>query len=98
MSSITLGELYYGAEKSARPPDNIAAIDEFCARIEVLDFPAKAAAHYGAMRAELARRGTPVGALDLLIGAHARAEGLTLVTNNLREFERMPGLNVENWV
>jgi len=98
VSSITVGELYFGAEKSARRSDNIAAVEEFCERLDVLPFTAKAAAQYGRMRAQLAKRGTPIGALDLLIGAHARAEGLTLVTNNLREFRRLPDLHVENWV
>ncbi|HEY5208778.1 MAG TPA: type II toxin-antitoxin system VapC family toxin [Stellaceae bacterium] len=97
VSSITLGELYFGAEHSARPADHFRAVEEFAARLAVLDFSAKAAAHYGRMRADLARRGTPIGALDLLIGAHARAEGLTLVTNNVREFERLAGLDIENW-
>ena len=98
MSSITLGELYYGAEKSARRLENLQAIEHFSARLEVLSFPAKAAAHYGQIRAELERRGKPVGAHDMLIGAHARAEGLIVVTNNAREFRRLPGVRVENWV
>ncbi len=97
MSSITLGELCYGAEKSARRLENLQAVEHFCARLEVLSFPAKAAAHYGQMRAELERRGKPVGPHDMLIGAHARAEGLIVVTNNAREFRRMPGIRVENW-
>jgi tRNA(fMet)-specific endonuclease VapC len=97
ISSIVLGELYYGAEKSTRPALNLQTIEEFSGGLVVLDFSAKAAAHYGRMRAELARRGTPIGALDLLIGAQARAEGLTLVTNNVREFRRLPGLDIENW-
>jgi tRNA(fMet)-specific endonuclease VapC len=97
ISTVTLGELYFSAEKSARPADNIEAVEEFCAGLDILAFPALAAAHYGQMRAHLAKRGTPIGALDLLIGAHARAEGLTLVTNNVREFRRLPGLDIENW-
>jgi len=98
MSSITLGELYYGAEKSARRLENLQAIEHFSARLEVLPFPARAATHYGQIRAELERRSKPVGEHDMLIGAHARAEGLIVVTNNVREFRRMPGLRVENWV
>jgi tRNA(fMet)-specific endonuclease VapC len=98
MSGITLGELYYGAEKSARRLENLQAIEHFSARLEVLPFPARAAAHYGQIRAELERRGKPVGAHDMLIGAHARAEGLIVVTNNAREFRRMAGIRVENWV
>jgi tRNA(fMet)-specific endonuclease VapC len=63
-----------------------------------MPFSAKAAAHFGQVRAELARLGTPCGAYDVLIGAHARSEGLVLVTNNVREFRRIPGLRVDNWV
>jgi tRNA(fMet)-specific endonuclease VapC len=98
VSSITCGELYYGAEKSARRLENLQAIEHFTARLEVLPFPEKAAAHYGQIRAALERSGKPVGPHDMLIGAHARAEGLTVVTNNSREFRRLPGVQVENWV
>lgn len=98
ISSITLGELHYGAEKSARRAENLSAIDNFTARLEVLPFETKAAVHYGQLRAELERAGTPCGAHDMQIGGHARSEGLIIVTNNLREFSRMPGLRVENWV
>jgi tRNA(fMet)-specific endonuclease VapC len=98
ISSITLGELYYGAEKSARRVQNLTAIEHFVARLEVLPFGDKAAAHYGQLRAELERAGTPCGPHDMQIGGHARSEGLILVTNNMREFARMPGVRVENWV
>jgi tRNA(fMet)-specific endonuclease VapC len=98
ISSITLGELHYGAEKSARRAGNLTAIEHFVARLDVLPFGDKAAAHYGQLRAELERAGTPSGPHDMQIGGHARSEGLTLVTNNEREFARMPGLRVENWV
>lgn len=98
ISSVTLGELYYGAEKSARRLENLTAIAAFAARLEILAFGDKAAMHYGQLRAELERAGTPCGAHDLQIGGHARSEGLVLVTNNLREFARMPGLRSENWV
>jgi tRNA(fMet)-specific endonuclease VapC len=98
ISSITLAELHYGAAKSARQFENIQAIEQFAARLEVLSFSPKAAAHNGQIHAELERVGRPAGAYDMLIGAHARSEGLTVVTNNLREFERMPGVRVENWV
>jgi len=98
ISSITLGELHYGAVKSARRAENLSAIDNFTARLEVLPFETKAAVHYGQLRAELERAGTPCGAHDMQIGGHARSEGLIIVTNNLREFSRMPGLRVENWV
>jgi tRNA(fMet)-specific endonuclease VapC len=98
ISSITLGELHYGAEKSARRVDNLAAIEHFVARLDVLPFVAKAAAHYGQVRAELERAATPCGPHDMQIGGHARSEGLIVVTNNMREFGRMPGVRAENWV
>jgi len=97
ISSITLGELQYGAEKSARRTENLTAIEHFVARLEVLSFGPKAAVHYGQLRAELERGGTPCGPHDMQIGGHARSEGLTIVTNNMREFSRMPGLRAENW-
>jgi tRNA(fMet)-specific endonuclease VapC len=97
ISTVTLGELLYGVEKSARRSQNLEAVEQFTARLEVLPFSAKAAAHFGQMRAELARVGLLCGAHDMLIAAHARSEGLTLVTNNAREFERMPGLRLDNW-
>jgi tRNA(fMet)-specific endonuclease VapC len=98
ISSITLGELHYGAEKSARRSENLTAIEHFAARLDVLPFDIKAAAHYGQLRAELERAGTPCGPHDMQIGGHARSEGLIVVTNNLREFTRMPGVRTENWV
>ena len=98
ISSVTLSELMFGAENSSRRDDNLRVVNEFAARIEVLVYGAKAAQHYGQLRAALTGAGQTAGALDMLIGAHARSEGLTLVTNNLREFSRMPGLQVENWV
>src|SRR4030088_3007575 len=98
ISSITLGELHYGAEKSARRVDNLTAIEHFVARLDVLPFEVKAAAHYGQVRAELERAGTPCGPHDMQIGGHARSEGLIIVTNNLRGFRRMRGMRVENWV
>jgi len=98
ISSITLGELHYGAEKSARRAQNLAAIEHFVARLEVLPFAEKAAAHYGQVRAELERAGMPSGPHDMQIGGHARSEGLIVVTNNMREFARMPGVRAENWI
>jgi tRNA(fMet)-specific endonuclease VapC len=98
LSSIVLGELHYGAEKSARRADNLRALEQFAARLEVLPFTTRAAAHYGDIRAQLERAGQPVGPYDMLIAAHARSEGLIVVTNNMREFARMPGLRVENWL
>ena len=98
ISSITLGELHHGAERSARRGRNLAALEQFAARLDVLPFGDKAAAHYGQVRAELERAGTSCGPHDMQIGAHARSEGLIVVTNNLKEFVRMPGVRVENWV
>ena len=98
ISVITLGELLYGVEKSARRTENLQAVEQFTARLEVVPFSPRAAAHFGQIRAELAKLGTLCGAYDMLIGAHARSEGLMLVTNNVREFQRIPGLLVVNWV
>ena|SRR6266700_2598580 len=98
ISVITLAEIIYGAEKSARPVENLAIVDQFAARLDVLPFGERAATHYGQLRAELERAGHPVGIHDVMIGSHARSEGLTLVSNNLREFQRMEGLRLENWV
>jgi tRNA(fMet)-specific endonuclease VapC len=98
ISTVTLAELHYGAEKSARRADNLKAIEHFAARLDLLPFTARAAAHYGQIRVELERAGTPIGAHDLLIGAHARSEGLVVVTRNLREFGRISGLRTESWV
>jgi len=98
ISSITLGELHYGAEKSGRRAPNLTAIEQFVARLEVLPFGDRAAAHYGQVRAELERAGTPCGPHDMQIGGHARSEGLIIVTNNMREFARMPGVRAENWL
>jgi len=98
ISSIALGELHYGAEKSAQRLHNLQAIEHFSARLEVLPFGPKAAAHYGQIRAELERAGTPCGPHDMQIGGHARSEGLIVVTNNMREFARMSGVRAENWI
>ncbi|ACB35216.1 PilT protein domain protein [Leptothrix cholodnii SP-6] len=98
ISAITLSELYHGAEKSAKVAQNLAVVEEFSSLLEVLPYTAKAASHYGAIRTALEKAGQPIGLNDLHIAAHARSEGLTLVTNNLGEFERVPGLLVENWV
>lgn len=98
ISSVTLAELYYGAEKSQFPDRNLRVVEDFVSRLDVLSYDARAAFHYGAIRADLERKGTPVGANDLHIAAHARSAGLTLVTNNLREFNRVEGLLSENWL
>lgn len=98
ISTITLMELIYGAEKSSHPERNLADVEGFAARLEVLSYDRHAAAHSGQLRAELARIGKPIGPYDQMIAGHARSQGLILVTNNLREFERVPGLRVEDWV
>jgi len=98
MSAITLSELFHGAEKSAEVAQNLAVVEEFASLLEVLPYSAKASQHYGAIRSALEKAGRPIGVNDLHIAAHARSEGLTLVTNNLAEFERVPGLLTENWV
>lgn len=98
ISAITLAELIHGAEKSSDVPRNLAVVEDFCSRITVQPYGEQAAAHYGSVRATLEKQGQPIGVNDLHIAAHARSEGLTLVSNNLSEFERVPGLLMENWV
>jgi tRNA(fMet)-specific endonuclease VapC len=98
ISAVTLAELIYGAEKSLRPSDNLAVVEGFAAHLEVLPFADRAAAHFGQIRAGLERAGRPAGSYDMMIGGHARSEGLILVTNDRREFERMGGLRVEDWM
>lgn len=98
ISSITLAELLHGAEKSSRVGENLAVIEDFCSRLDVLAYGPKAAQHYGAIRASLERGGTPIGVNDIHIAGHARSEGLILVTNNVSGFARVPALEVENWV
>jgi tRNA(fMet)-specific endonuclease VapC len=98
ISVITLGELSYGVENSSRRLENVRALEQFAGRLDILPFTADAAAHYGQIRAALRRSGRPAGIHDMLIGGHARSGGLILVTNNMREFSRMPGLQVENWL
>jgi len=98
ISAVTEAELIHGAEKSQRREHNLRQVEDFTSRLEVLDYGRKAAGHYGDIRADLERKGTPIGVNDLHIAAHARSEGVVLVTNNLREFERVAGLRVENWL
>jgi len=98
ISTITLGELIYGAEKSAQTERNLADIEGLVARLDVLDFDDIAAAHFGQIRAELAKAGKSIGSYDAMIAGHARSRGLILVTNNTREFKRVAGLRLENWV
>jgi tRNA(fMet)-specific endonuclease VapC len=98
ISAITLAELMHGAEKSAQLERNLAAIEDFCSRLQVLPYTQEAAQHYGSIRAALEKSGKTIGVNDLHIAAHARSLGLTLVTNNLKEFERVPALRFANWV
>jgi len=97
LSSVSWGELVYGAEKSVQVEQNLSVIGGFAARLEIAPFNTLSAMHFGQLRAELARAGRLIGPYDLMIAGHARSLGLTLVTNNLREFKRVPGLRVENW-
>jgi len=98
ISAITLAELEYGVCHSSRPEQNQLALMAFLSQLQVVPFGSEAARDYGDIRHELASRGQLIGANDLLIAAHARSLGLTLVTNNGREFDRVDGLCVENWV
>jgi len=97
ISAITLAELMHGVEASAYPEKNTIALNQFLSIIDVLSFDDEAAAEYGKICTALRRQGTPIGAMDMLIAAHARAKGLIMVTNNIREFERVDGLKLENW-
>ena len=97
ISSITYAELMHGVEKSQLADRNRAAIMFFISTIDILDFDVYAAEEYGKIRADLERKGTPIGPLDMLIAAHAKAEKLIIVTNNTREFLRVDGLEVEDW-
>lgn len=98
VSSITAAELFYGAEKSAFPDQNLRVAEDFLSRLPVLPYGVKAAAHFGNIAAGLSRRGCIISENDMHIAAHARSEGLILVSNNLREFVRVDGLRTENWV
>lgn len=98
ISTVSVGELTFGAERSEQSERNQADIDGMLARLDVFNFDEKAAAHFGQIRAELYNQGKPIGPYDMMIAGHARSQGLILVTNNVKEFERVPGLRVENWV
>lgn len=97
ISAITLAELEHGMQHSSNPAKNEQALLRFLIPLTVLPFGAAAASEYGAIRTHLQSKGTPIGPLDMLIAAHARAEDMVLVTNNVREFERVPKLEVETW-
>ncbi len=98
ISSITLAELLHGAEKSNAPARSLSVVEDFCSRLVVLPYGPKAAQHYGSIRRALEQKGQIIGVNDLHIAAHARSEGLTLVSNNLREFNRVDALQFANWV
>jgi tRNA(fMet)-specific endonuclease VapC len=98
ISSITLSELEYGVAKSSRPDQNKVALAEFLSPVEILPYDDNAAEEYGKVRSTLESMGTPIGSLDMLIAAHSLALDCILVTNNEKEFLRVPDLHVENWV
>ena len=98
IASITVAELEYGVARSKFPERNRAALTEFLVPFTILDFDPAAASHYGVIRASLEKRGKPIGPIDLLLAAQACAQNLILVTNNLKEFQRVEGLRAENWV
>jgi len=98
ISSITLAELLHGVEKSSMITKNLRKVEDFVSRLEVLPYENTAASHYGDIRTNLEKKGTVIGVNDLHIAAHARSEGFILVSNNVREFERVEGLRLENWI
>jgi len=98
ISTITLSELRYGVAKSTHRDKNARALAEFIVPLEVISFDEGAAVAYGDIRATLEKAGTPIGSMDMLIAAHAVSLGIPLVTNNAREFMRIPSLNTINWI
>ncbi|MCM1316053.1 MAG: type II toxin-antitoxin system VapC family toxin [Ruminococcus sp.] len=97
ISSITLAELEFGVQASANVEKNTIALYKFLSIVEILDFDSSAATEYGKIRADLKKKGTPIGNMDMLIAAHAKSENLIVVTHNTREFERVEGLQLEDW-
>jgi tRNA(fMet)-specific endonuclease VapC len=97
ISTVTLGELLYGAEKSNKPSHNLQIVEGFASRLEVLPFDSAACAQWSQVRNELRSAGTPIGPYDQMIAGHARALGLVLVTHNTREFQRVSGLRLVDW-
>lgn len=97
ISTITLAELQYGIAKSTQPEKNQQALQQFLIPLEIVEFGYEASIVYGELRAHLEKTGQPIGALDMLIAAHAISLDITIVTNNEREFRRAPNLKVENW-
>lgn len=98
LSTVTVGELLFGVERSVRRDENRLTVERFCDRMVLLPFERSAAAHFADIRARLREAGASIGPYDAMIAAQARSAGLVLVTNNVREFARVPGLKVENWV
>jgi len=98
VSTITVAELAYGVQKSSQIRKNQAAFEQFLLPLEIADFDQRASLAYGTLRAMLEREGNMVGAMDMLIGAHALSLEVTLVTNNTNEFKRIPNLNLEDWM
>ena len=98
ISAITVAELEYGARKSSLPEKNHAALNEFLGPFLILNFDYAATIEYGIIRNDLEQKGIPIGPFDMLIAAHAKSQNLTLVTNNAKEFNRVDGLKIENWV
>ena len=98
ISVITLAELQHGVSKSGNPEKNQIALTQFLSFLSILPFDDYAAIEYGKICAYLQKKGTPIGTMDMLIAAHAKVQDLVLVTNNTREFERVPDLKLENWV
>jgi len=97
ISSITLAELYYGVSKSLHREKNRQALEEFVLPLEIADFDERAAEQHGVIRAEFEKKGKPIGAMDMQIGAHALSLKVPLVTNNTREFKQIKGLKVTDW-
>ena len=97
ISSITLSELLYGVSISSKPEQNLMALTQFLAPLEILPYSDETAQYYGDLRAYLEKQGNPIGSLDMLIAAHALSISGTLVTNNEKEFNCVPNLNIENW-
>ena len=98
MSVVTYAELLYGVQMSSKKKANQAAVDALARHLAVLDWPQDAAAHYAQIRADLKKRGAMIGANDLLIAAHARSLGAIVVTNNSKDFARVKGLSIDNWM
>jgi tRNA(fMet)-specific endonuclease VapC len=98
ISSITLSELEYGVMKSSKPDQNQIALSQFVAPLEIIPYGDDAAQYYGKLRAFLEKQVIPIGSLDMIIAAHALSINCILVTNNEKEFSRVPDLHIENWI